>query len=193
MRRWWPQALAALVVLALVFALGRGGRTPTLPRADTAPEQAGAGYTARDVTIEQTDADGRQQYALSAGVVEQQAAGEPIIAHDLMLQYEPENARQSAPQRRWTLRADHAELPEDSSLLALRGGVEARSVVPATGQPLVVRTESLDYDSRAQTLRSVEDVRFQWGPQELRGRGLSADIKAGTLTLESKVHGRIAP
>jgi lipopolysaccharide export system protein LptC len=36
-------------------------------------------------------------------------------------------------------------------------------------------------------------VRVRWSGHELLSRGMKADLKAGTLRLESEVHGEISP
>ena len=152
------------------------------------------GYTARDVLVEQTDAGGQLQYSLQAGHVEQDREGAPIIARALTLQYEPlDNSGRIVAGRRWTVTADSGELPEETGQLELAGNVSVRAQLTGAAEPMTVRTDALSYDTGEQRLSSKSDVTFLWGRQQMSGRGLKADIRAGTLALESAVHARLSP
>jgi LPS export ABC transporter protein LptC len=54
----------------------------------------------------------------------------------------------------------------------------------------VIDTDQLTYDTKANFVQTAEPVTVRFGEHELRGRGLRADLNAGTLKLESNVNGR---
>ncbi|MGC4029843.1 MAG: LPS export ABC transporter periplasmic protein LptC [Steroidobacteraceae bacterium] len=189
--------LLAVVALVVAFVMGHGGGTPTslgLGAAAADEPEGSYGFTARDVVVQQTDASGRLQYEVLAAQVERQNDTSPVVAHELTLQYEPvDQAGSVIPGRRWTLRSDEGQLPGDTGELQLAGGVEVQAQLPGSPRPLTLRTDQLLYRTREQTLDTAARVLFSWGRQQLQATGLKADIKTGTLTLESDVHGRISP
>ncbi|MDR2215176.1 MAG: LPS export ABC transporter periplasmic protein LptC [Nevskiaceae bacterium] len=178
-------------LLALAFALGRTGQAPVNPAGEQIVEDENSGYdfSARDVSVTQTDAEGRLLYAFTAEQV-QQADNDMIDASNLTLQYDPPG--ESTVAQRWTVRADTAQLPEQGGVLALLGNVQAHGQPAGSGAPLVIRTDKLDYDMRGQTLRTKSTVRFEWNDRELTGTGLDADLNAGKFKLESKVRGHVS-
>ena len=183
----------ALGMLAVAFVLGRTGRAPG--DAATAPvEDTGYGYVASDVTVEQTDADGRPEYEIFAREVQQQANADPVMARGLELYYDPRDAAGNAQHsQRWTLRADEAQLPTAGGPLQLRGNVAAEGRPGAATEPVQVRTDSLDYDMRSRLLTTPSLVTLHWAGRELSGVGLRADLAQGTIDLSADVHGRAAP
>lgn len=194
-RRHLLMLVLGVVALAMAFVLGSGGGTPTLRLGDSSGDPEGSyGFVARDVVVQQTDASGRMQYEVVAAQVERRDDSSPVVARELTLQYEPvDKAGSVVPGRRWTLRADEGQLPGDTDELQLAGNVEVNAQLSRPGRPLIVHTDRLTYHTLEQTLDTNAQVRFAWGRQQLEGTGLKANVEAGTLTLESDVHGRIFP
>lgn len=193
-RSRWLLGLAVLVVLAAAFMLGHGGSTPGLARAREEPSDFQYNFVASDVVVRQTGDDGRLQYRLEAARVEQRPADRQIAASDLTVHYEAADAGAGAVAgSQWKLTAARAMLPDDGRLLQLRGAVQVTGQPPAAAAPVTMLTESVDYDLLTQEITSAETIELRMGPQQLQGRGLHANIRLGTLQLESGVHGRIAP
>ena len=180
----------ALALLAVAFVLGRTGRAPGETAA--APTQdTGYGFEAVGVTVEQWDVAGRLEYELTAQQVQQQASADPVIARGLALHYDPRDAAGTPQQaQRWTLRADEAQLPPAGGTLQLRGNVTAEGRPGQAAEPVQVRTDSLDYDTRSQLLSTASLVSLHWTGRELSGVGLRADLAQGRIDLSSRVHGR---
>lgn len=193
-RRVLLPALGVVALVALSFGLGQSGRAPVA--APAAPEQDGGyGYVANGVALLQTDEQGRRQYALNATQVRQLATADPVDVSRLELQYAPPGSPDpgTRPEAGWTLRADAAQLPREGGLLQLRGNVNASGSPDGRGPPLVLRTESLDYDTQSQRVSTREPVLLTWERSQVSGVGLEADLKSGTVELPSQVHGRYAP
>ena len=90
----------------------------------------------------------------------------------------------------WTLTGDVQILVPDGKLASNSAQVTFRTnqIVKA-----VITTEQLAYDTKANFVQTTEPVTLHFGTYELRGRGLRADLNAGTLRLESNVNGRFTP
>jgi LPS export ABC transporter protein LptC len=194
----WLIGLAVIAVLALAFVLGRGGSTPGIASAREEAPTFKYNFVAHDVVVRQTGDDGRLQYQLEAERVEQRPEDNQVSATNLTAHYENplETAATSAVPAvasNWKLTADNATLPEDGKLLKLRGTVRVTGQPPAASAPVTIATNSLDYDTQTQELTSRESVAMHMGGQQLQGLGLQANIRLGTLRLETQVHGSITP
>jgi LPS export ABC transporter protein LptC len=181
----WLAGVAVIAVLALAFVLGRGGNTPGAAGAREEVATFKYNFVAHEVTVRQTGDDGKLQYRLEAERVEQRPEDNQVSVANLTAHYEAPDA---SP---WKLTADHATLPEDGKLLQLRGTVRVTGQPPAASAPVTMATNSLDYDTQTQEITSQEIVDMQMGEQRLQGRGLQANIRLGTLRLETQVHGDI--
>ncbi len=184
--------LAALVLLAVAFYLGRAGQAPAKTASDEVEAEGGFDYVARGVTVEQSDEQGRPLYAFSAEQVEQHAGDGGMSARDVTLNYDAPDKSDANQPRQWAVRADEAQLPQQGGVLALSGNVEARGTPPGSDEAMTVRTDRLDYDMRGERLQTSEFVRFDWNGRELTGTGLDANLRTGLFKLESDVRGRVA-
>jgi LPS export ABC transporter protein LptC len=179
-------ALGVAAVLGLAFLLGREGQTPGRHQ-EGAGQPVDFGYVALDTDVVQTGDDGKPLYTLSAARIEQVPGSGDVGARTLTLHYAPDATQQ------WTLAAREALLPGGGSLLHLMGDVQVRGRPPGSALVALINTQRLDYDTRSQDVSTRDDVRITWGGQQLDARGLTANLKQGQLSLESKVHGRFSP
>ncbi|MFO1410171.1 MAG: LPS export ABC transporter periplasmic protein LptC [Steroidobacteraceae bacterium] len=186
MRLW--RAAAAFLLLAgtvgiMIWRGQEGGASPAgggdAPRGDP-------GYIATQAEIIQTGEDGQPLYRLQAERVEQPAAGAAIHVTEPRLGY------QEGDGPAWTLRADTGELPADTARADLAGSVYAVATRPDDA-PLEIRTATLGVDMGTRKVHTGDPVEITWGRDRVSAVGLSADLKADTLRLESKVHGEIVP
>lgn len=193
MKRRWLFGLAVFAVLVVAFVLGRSGSTPGVTRAREESVTSKYDFVAHDVDVRQTGEDGRLQYRLEAARIEQRPQDHQISATNLTAHYEPPAGTTGAlAESRWTMTAAHAVLPEDGKLLQLRGDVQVTGVLPEASAPVTMATRSLDYNLQTQQLTSKDLVDMRMGAMQLQGQGLQANIRLGTLELESQVHGVIA-
>jgi LPS export ABC transporter protein LptC len=185
-------ALSVLVIVGLLTVLGQGPSVPGLGLgADPVTEDSSTGYAAENARLVQTDAAGVPLYLLEAEHLDQDAASGAVAARDLRLNYvPPESAPKSMP---WTLTAREGALPGNSLAIRLTGNVRLSGQPPGSDVPLRFQTSTLDFDIDRQIARTQAPVSFFWGSRRLTARGLNADLKQGTLRLESSVHGRFPP
>jgi len=192
-RSRWLLGLAVVAVLVTAFVLGRSGSTPGVSLAREESLTSKYDFVAHDVDVRQTGEDGRLQYRLEAARIEQRPEDHQISATDLTAHYEaPAGTTGPMAESRWTMTAASAVLPEDGKLLQLRGAVQVTGLLPEARAPVTMTTASLDYNLQTQEISSDELVDMRMGAMELQGQGLQANIREGTLELESQVHGVIA-
>jgi LPS export ABC transporter protein LptC len=169
-------------------------RTQRLPEAESPLQQEANApayaFEANDIQLQQMTADGALLYQVEARRVAQAPDDGRIDAADLTLHYDPPGA--GATGHRWTVTADRAELPAAGNLLTLAGNVLARGTPAGSTRGSQLRTDRLRYDLATQDLGTDAAVEFVWGRNRLQGRGLRANIKQGSVAIESQVHGQLS-
>ncbi|MET0291233.1 MAG: LPS export ABC transporter periplasmic protein LptC [Steroidobacteraceae bacterium] len=185
--------VAVIVVIGLMTVLGQGPAVPALGLdPSSTADSTQTGYAAVDARLVQTGDDGTPLYLLEAKRMRQDSASEDVLADDVRLNYVPPEA--PADQKRaWTLTADQGRMPGDSKQIALTGKVRLAGHPEGAKDPVRLETSALDFDVESQVASSKQAVSFYFGARRLTARGLNADLKQGTLRLESSVHGRFPP
>ncbi|HEU4779098.1 MAG TPA: LPS export ABC transporter periplasmic protein LptC [Steroidobacteraceae bacterium] len=197
-----PLAYAAvLLVIGVAYYLGRGGGD------GSGSDLAGTmtpdpGYSARDAVIIETGYDGRERYRLNARVIRQQTDSGVIELEHLSMDYHPDAQDmlpgESAPAvtasgEVWHLSSDRGEMRVDGDDVELNGNVRVTGPSSDGGEPLSLSTESLRISPPTKYIETSAPVRLRWSGHWLDARGLQADLKAGTLRLESDVNGHFSP
>jgi LPS export ABC transporter protein LptC len=98
------------------------------------------------------------------------------------------SAPQSGP---WQVTANRGRMAPDRITMMLAGDVHVTGT--EAHSPAVIDTDRLSYDTKENLVQTADPVTVRFGAHELRGRGLRADLNAGTLKLESNVNGRFNP
>jgi LPS export ABC transporter protein LptC len=192
-RSRWLLGLAVFAVLIAAFVLGRSGSTPGASRDREETVTSKYDFVAHGVDVRQTGVDGQLQYRLEAARIEQRPGDRQVSATDLTAHYDaPAGTTGPLAESRWTMTAASAVLPRDGQLLQLRGDVQVSGLLPEARAPVTMSTPSLDYNLETQELTSDDLVDMRMGAMQLQGQGLQANIRMGTLELESQVHGVIA-
>jgi len=201
-RRSRPFAyVAAIAAIGLAYFLGRPGRD------DNNGDVTGAsvpdpGYAALEATVIETGYDGRERYRLNASVIRQQTESGIIELEKLRMDYHPdaqnklpgESARAAeASGEVWHLTSDHGLVRADGDDVQLTGNVRVTGPAPGSGEPLSLSTDSLRINTPTEFIETYAPVKLRWSGHELDARGLKADLKAGTLRLESDVNGHFFP
>jgi lipopolysaccharide export system protein LptC len=191
----WRRGLATAGVIAIVvvaYIFGRGGGT----EGDT--DTGGAlpvdpGYSARDAEVIKTGFDGRERYRLKAAVIRQQTESGVIDLEKLEMNYHRTTEAGVDAGEVWHLTSDHGQVRADGDDIELKGNV--RLVGPPQGgaEPLSVTTETLRINTPTEYIETDAPVKVRWSGHELDARGMQADLKAGTLRLESDVNGHFYP
>ena len=195
-----PLAYVAVVgVVAVAFFLGRAGRG-TDGADDAAVQTPDPGYAAHDAVIIETGYDGRERYRLNAKVIRQQTETGLVDLETLEMNYNPGAQPGVAGERRpaaaapetWHLTSDRGQVRADGDDVQLTGNVRVTGAAPGTGAPLSLTTDDLRINTPTEFIETDSPVILNWSGHELNARGLRADLKAGTLRLESDVHGQFA-
>jgi LPS export ABC transporter protein LptC len=202
--RSWVRPLGFVAVTLLVggaYFLGFAGRgdNGTDAAALLAPDP---GYAARDAEVIETGYDGRERYRLNARVVRQQSDGGVIDLEQLEMDYHPgaqtdvPGERPTAPaaaRETWHLTSERGQVRANGDDVQLSGNVVVTGPAPGTGSPLTLATETMRINTPTEFIETDAPVRVRWSGHELLSRGMKADLKAGTLRLESDVHGEFSP
>ena len=199
----WSRPLGFTLVLVVVvgaYFVGRRGGGDT--DADTASTQLpDPGYSARDAEVVETGYDGRERYRLNAQVIHQQDESSAIDMEQLSMNYHP-GAQGSVPGEAatndktanevWHLKSDRGQVRADGDDVQLDGNVVVTGQAPKTGEAMVLMTESLRINTPTEFIETSAPVKLRLAGHEIDAVGMQADLKAGTLRLESKVHGRFS-
>jgi len=193
--------LAAILLVGFAYFLGFADRGDS--GADAAALLApDPGYAARDAEVIETGYDGRERYRLNARVVRQQSDGGVIDLEQLEMDYHP-GAQSEVPGERpaapvaagetWHLVSDRGQVRANGDDVQLNGNVVVTGPAPGTGEPLTLSTDTMRINTPTEFIETDSPVRVRWSGHELLSRGMKADLKAGTLRLESDVHGEFSP
>ncbi len=191
---------ATIAVIAIAYYLGSMGRGSNGDGAvaATAPDP---GYAARDAEVVETGYDGRERYRLNAKVIRQRIDSSVIDLEQLSMDYHPgaqgevpgeQPARAVDPKDVWHMRSDRGQVRADGDDVQLDGNVQVTGPAPGTGVPLTLATETLRINTPTEFIETQAPVKLGWSGHTLTGKGLKADLKAGTLRLESNVHGEFS-
>jgi LPS export ABC transporter protein LptC len=199
--RRWSRPFGAFALVALVggvYFLGRVARGPS--DADTGTVMPpDPGYAARDAVVIETGFDGRERYRLRARTIRQQAEAGVIELEKLEMDYHPgaqpripgeASSDAAASSEAWHLRSDRGEVRANGDDVELTGNVQVTGRAPGSGEPLTLATETMRINTPTEFIETDAPVTMRWSGHELNARGMQADLKAGTLRLESDVHGR---
>lgn len=193
--------VVAIAAIALAYFIGvRGpGANDTDAASAAAPDP---GYAARDAEVIETGYDGRETYRLNARVIRQRTESGVIELEDLTMNYhiESQDKSQGAPTSGapaagdvWHLSSDHGEVRANGDDVELNGNVRVVGPAPGTGEPLSLTTENMRINTPTKFIETSAPVKLRWSGYELTARGMQADLLAGTLRLESDVHGHFFP
>lgn len=188
-----PMAYGAIIaVVAVAYFIGRSG--DQAEDAESAAAQApDPGYAARDAEVIETGYDGRERYRLDARVIRQQTQTGVIELEQLHMNYHPgaqervpgEALAPEAADEVWHLTADRGQVRADGDDVLLSGNVQVTGPAPGSGAPLSLTTSELRINTPTEFIETQAPVRLSWSGYVLPARGLQADLKAGTLRLES--------
>ncbi len=176
--------VALLAGGAMLFGLLTGG-DEDLTETDAAVDERG--YYLNDASLTELGLDGQPRVVVRARSIEQQLTDQSVHLTALELDY-------STPQQgRWRVTAQTGRMPSDRGSLLLAGDVRVTGTATAGQAEAVIRTDELAYDTRSNVVQTAAPVVVEFGPHELRGRGMRVGLNEGTLRLESNVHGQFKP
>jgi len=173
---------ASVAAFALLYGL-LGGRDSN--DFETGPTDEDRGYYLTDATVTEMGVDGKPRIVLHAVKAVQQLSDQSVNLETVRMDY---TAQQTGL---WNVTADRGHMAPDRTTMMLAGNVHVTGS-EAQGSP-VIDTDELTYDTKSNFVQTADPVTVHFGAHELRGRGLRADLNAGTLKLESNVNGLFTP
>ncbi|MEO8061483.1 MAG: LPS export ABC transporter periplasmic protein LptC [Pseudomonadota bacterium] len=195
----WSRTFGYVLVMAVIagaYFIGRAGRGDT--EADATTPLPDPGYAALDAEVIETGYDGRERYRLNAKVIRQQGESGVIDLEALDMDYHP-GAQGTVPGEKlppdkaagevWHLKSDRGQVRADGDDVQLTGNVVVTGHAPGSGAPLVLSTDNMRINTPTEYLETSAPVKLSWAGHDLDAVGMQADLKAGTLRLESEVHG----
>jgi lipopolysaccharide export system protein LptC len=137
-------------------------------------------------------------------VIRQQTESSVIELEDLAMNYHVDSQDKlpgqsqpapavSASSDVWHLSSDHGEVRANGDDVELKGNVRVIGPAPESGEPLSLTTESIRINTPTEFIETKAPVKLRWSGHELDALGMQADLKAGTLRLESDVNGHFYP
>lgn len=177
--------VAVLAPVLLLAACARGRDVDDGALTDAA--RGDPGFEALGAEIVETGPDGSPRYRVRAAVIEQDPASRNVLLQQVELRLA------DADGANWAVAARRGQMPADGQAIELTGDVRVSGRAARRDEPLAIRSERLSYDFDQQIARSDADITLTMGARALEARGFVADLKAGRVQLESKVHGRFNP
>jgi LPS export ABC transporter protein LptC len=200
----WRRGLASAAAVAAValawFLFGRSG-TDDGDANSAAVTPLDPGYAARDAEVIETGYDGRERYRLKASVIRQQTESGVINLENLQMNYHAgaqvtlpgETPAPAASEGEvWHLTSDRGQVRAEGDDVQLNGNVRVTGPAPGTGEPISLTTDNMRINTPTQFIETKAPVKLRWSGHEIDARGMQADLKAGTLRLESDVNGHFA-
>jgi LPS export ABC transporter protein LptC len=198
----WSRLLGYVAVIAVIagaYFIGRAGRGDN--GADSAAiALPDPGYAAKEAVVVETGFDGRERYRLNARVIRQQIDSNIIDLEGLEMDYHagaqdrvPGEARNpAADAETWHLTSDRGQVRAEGDDVELNGNVRVTGRAPGSGDLLALSTEVMRINTPTEFIETDAPVTVTWSGHKIDVVGIQADLKAGSLRLESRVHGNFA-
>ena len=179
-------ALLALAVLIVGIVALSGPQRETVATTAVGPAHD-PGYSALQARLVQTGPDGHPVYTLDAAEIQQQPDAGIVTLQTVQFGFRDVSGN------KWTARANHGELAQNSGVIRLAGKVRVNGTLPGSEGTAEISTEHLAFDTRAQIVATRDPVTILMSGRELNAQGLVASLKERHVQLESAVHGSFRP
>lgn len=170
-------------VLALVAALVQWRvveREPPTQEADVERP----GYFLTGVDLEEFGADGKLRIGLQSISANEEPASGLVRLADVAVDYHAPTGRL------WHLTSDEARVPPGGRVVEFEGDVRLSGVPGDDPRAAELQTARLSLDTVGEVADTKSPVELVFGVHRMRALGMSADLKAGTMHLDSDVNGR---
>ena len=167
-------AIVGIIVAGLFF--GQGGPSPAVT---TGTGNAGdvPGYSARNAEVTQTGEDGRPMFTVVSPLIRQQANDERVQLDA------PRMTFVSVENGTWHAQSRSGLIQGDGSSVDLYGDVRMLSE-----SPVLINTSTISFDTRTEIAHTSAYFTVDARGGTLGATGLVANLKDGTLQLESNPH-----
>lgn len=170
-------------VVALIAALVQWrvvDREPAAAAADTTRP----GYYLTGVNLEEFGIDGQLRIGLQSISATEDPASGVVRLSDVAVEYHAPTGRL------WHLTANEARVPPGGSTVEFEGDVKLAGRPGEDPVAAELHTERLVLDTVSEIAQTRAPVELAFGASRMRALGMRADLKGGTVRLESNVNGR---
>jgi len=182
--------IGRLLLLAALLALGAVLVEWRLLDRDATPSVAETerpGYYLTGIDLEEFGRDGRLRLGLQAATAAEVPETGQVNLHQVAVDYH-------APAGQgWRLTAAEAHIARGSQAVEFEGDVRMTGRPDDEHPPPELGTARLTLDTVREHAETRAEVTLAFGPHLIHARGMQADLKGGSLQLESDVHGLFTP
>jgi LPS export ABC transporter protein LptC len=175
--------VALIALIALLIESRLLGREATSP----ATEAARPGYYLEGIGLEDFGADGNLRLGLQAATAREDPVSGVVTLREVVVDYHA-LAGQS-----WHLTSAEARVPRGANAVEFAGDVRMNGRVGDLPGLAELSTEHLTLDTASEHAETRDPVTLAFGRHLMHARGLQVNLKAGSLQLESEVHGLFKP
>jgi LPS export ABC transporter protein LptC len=182
------KGILTIVILlgALAFSRQFFTRSPTSDAPEPSLARAVEGYYLTDAILEQSDQRGKTLYRLQADRIEQFPNSDLVRLSMVRVNYTGNGQDQG-----WDLSANEGEIMGEGRKIVLRNNVQALERGGNTRR--LIKTSELVFDPVRSIASTDADVILELDGYRLYATGMTADLKAHTVELQSTVNARFEP
>ena len=182
------RGIIAFVILlaALAFSHRFFVHTPDSGAPEQSASRAVEGYYLTDAILEQSDNQGKPLYRLQADRIEQFPNSNLVRLSMVRISYPGGEQNQG-----WDLSANEGEIRGDGRKIVLRDNVQA--LERGDNVMRLIRTSELIFDPVNSIASTDADVIVELDGYRLTATGMTADLKAHTVELQSTVNAHFEP
>ncbi len=180
------RVLLVAAFLALVAALVQWrivGREPPSEE----PDVMRPGYFLTGVDLEEFGVDGRLRIGLQSISANEEPSTGVVRLSEVVVDYHAPTGRL------WHLTSESARVPPGGRTVDFEGDVRLAGQPGEDPRSAQLFSERLSLDTVGEVADTKSPVELVFGNHRMHALGMRADLKAGTLLLESNVSGRFAP
>jgi len=180
------RVLLVAAFLALVAALVQWrivGREPSSEE----PDVMRPGYFLTGVDLEEFGVDGRLRIGLQSISANEEPSTGVVRLSEVVVDYHAPTGRL------WHLTSESARVPPGGRTVDFEGDVRLAGQPGEDPRSAQLFSERLSLDTVGEVADTKSPVELVFGNHRMHALGMRADLKAGTLLLESNVSGRFAP
>lgn len=171
-----------VVIVVIVGSLLLSGQQGATPAALTVQRNAlDEGYSAQNARLVETGANGLPLYTLNAATIRQLPNEDQVELTQVQLSFRDPDGNP------WTATADQGELEQAAGQVTLSGNVHVSGILAATSAQITA--PALSVDIHADVVSTKYPVQMLWAGRQMSSTGLTANLKADRVHLESAVHG----
>ena len=182
------RVFTVLAVAALIIITWYKSSPSHRPSAEGSGKGTGLpGYYLKNAILTDYDASGALSIRMEAERIDQVDHGNEVQLYNVRVNYEAPGGQN------WVLFGDTAHVQPGGKIVDVSGNVRLQEETTGRTGAAVIRTDTMSYDVPESIATTKSDVRIEYGGHILTARGLTANLKARTIRLESKVNGRFLP